>query len=474
MARINLDGGGVDLKGDALGALFARLVDETGNPIGKAQGDTLAVSHDGIPFVGVNDNNYRLLRVDRMGNVGQAGVVPLFDAVFDGTTINAAQLASTNATQTTTQATGSGLALNAGASVAANGSSVALSLRKFSARARGPLIQRTRARFIKGGVNGVAEFGFGDPATNVALPIGAAWQFDAAGILKPILVYNGTTVSGSDVASLIDSTRYYWWDIIVSDDRVTFAVQDPATGLILSEQSLNIGSDAGRMFSVSRLGAFARTYVGATIATAPATQLFIGQMFVGAYDTSLAVPAEIAMASMGLAGDRNPLTGVQTAQQANSAAAASATLSNVAAGYTAIGGRFQFAAPAGAETDFALFGYQVPTGYQLTVKGVSIDTINTGAAVATTATVLEWDIGTATAVSLATAGPIRRGGIGFQSFPIGSAVGVQATPIREKLTTPFIVESGRFFHVILRVPIGTATASQIIRGQVAIDAHWSH
>jgi len=38
--------------------------------------------------------------------------------------------------------------------------------------------------------------------------------------------------------------------------------------------------------------------------------------------------------------------------------------------------------------------------------------------------------------------------------------------------SPITVESGRFFHVILQVPVGTATASQIIRGDVFVDAHW--
>lgn len=35
-------------------------------------------------------------------------------------------------------------------------------------------------------------------------------------------------------------------------------------------------------------------------------------------------------------------------------------------------------------------------------------------------------------------------------------------------TTPEVVESARFLHVILNMPIGTATASQVIRGQVMV------
>lgn len=54
-------------------------------------------------------------------------------------------------------------------------------------------------------------------------------------------------------------------------------------------------------------------------------------------------------------------TAGSTANYANTAAPASATLSNTAAGYTTLGGQFQFAAVAG-ETDYALFAFLVPAG----------------------------------------------------------------------------------------------------------------
>jgi len=64
------------------------------------------------------------------------------------------------------------------------------------------------------------------------------------------------------------------------------------------------------------------------------------------------------MTGMGLSAAQSYTTGL--ANYANSAAPASATLSNTAAGYTTLGGQFQFAAVAGAETDYALFAYTVP------------------------------------------------------------------------------------------------------------------
>lgn len=244
--------------------------------------------------------------------------------------------------------------------------------------------------------------------------------------------------------------------------------------MILNEQTLAIGIDAGRMFATSRIGAFARTYVGGVAATAPATQLFIGQMYVGAYDANLnQSPAEM-QAGMGLGVERNPLTGAQLANAANNVAPTTRALSNTTPGETTLGGKFQFAAPVGSDVlDYLIFGFQVPVGYQFNAKGILIDTVNIGAAVATTATLLEWDIGlNSTAASLATAGIIRLGGVGFQSFPIGAGIGAQATSIGQQFGRPLVCEGGRFIQVILRVPVGTATASQLIRGQVTFDGYW--
>lgn len=129
--------------------------------------------------------------------------------------------------------------------------------------------------------------------------------------------------------------------------------------------------------------------------------------------------------------------------EAEAAAPASATLSNTAAGYTTLGGQFQFAA------------------------------------VATTPTVLQWALGVgSTAVSLATteaaaARAPRRITLGTQAFPVGAAIGADAGKrIDVNLDAPVVVEPGTFLHIILKMPVGTATASQIIRGVVGINAYW--
>jgi hypothetical protein len=172
------------------------------------------------------------------------------------------------------------------------------------------------------------------------------------------------------------------------------------------------------------------------------------------------------------------LEGTQTGNHANSAAPSSASLSNTAAGYTTLGGKWQFAAVGSAETDFALFAYQVPATHRLFVSGVAISAINTGAAVATTASVLEWALGlNSTAVSLATtdSDPVfapRRVQLGLQAFAVAAAIGALAQDLWRTFDQPLIVQPSRYLHLILKCPIGTATGSQVIRGQATIDGYF--
>lgn len=167
--------------------------------------------------------------------------------------------------------------------------------------------------------------------------------------------------------------------------------------------------------------------------------------------------------------------GAQLGNHANSAAPSAATLSNTAAGYTTLGGKFGFAAVAGAETDYALFGYQVPATHRLWIRGVAISAFNFGAAVATTAHTLEWALGlNSTAVSLATTdsdptfGP-RRLQVGAHSLATSAIVGAAFADISRKFEAPLRIEPSRYLHTILRMPVASATSNQVIRGQVAFD-----
>ena len=55
---------------------------------------------------------------------------------------------------------------------------------------------------------------------------------------------------------------------------------------------------------------------------------------------------------------------------------------------------------------------------------------------------------------------------------VGTAIGGNAAPIDVNLDAPLYVAAGTYLHVILRMPVATATAAQIIRGLVLINGYY--
>jgi hypothetical protein len=323
------------------------------------------------------------------------------------------------------------------------------------------------------------DFGFMLPNTATTIPLdGVYFRINSSGVFG-VLNNNATEVTTSAFSSFtLTPNTVNKYVVAVHRDHVEFWINDVLYGTI------NKPTSAGAASFVAALPVgFKQQHTGTTSA---AVQLRVANYNVSCGEFALNRSWNITQAGMGLSSIQGAsgMTQGQTANYANSAAPASATLSNTAAGYTTLGGQFQFAAVAGAETDYALFGYQVTTpttliqGRNLVVRGIHIDTINTGAAVATTATVLQWSLGVgSTAVSLATAEATATRArrvipLGIQSFAIGTAIGAQAQRIDVDLDAAAVVEPGTFLHIILKMPLGTATASQVIRGVVGINAYW--
>lgn len=324
-----------------------------------------------------------------------------------------------------------------------------------------------------GQTNETIEMGLVTHTGATAPTDGLLFRWNSAGEFRAVSVFNSTesqsAVLTSPTASSTHTAAIYrrttGTDFFIDGARVA-AIEDAAQA--------NPVSTRGVPFS-------ARVYVGGS-APSTAPQVLIGPVTVlRCGDADKAWGDKLAAA--GLSNNQAPLTPfAQTANHANSTSPTSATLSNTAAGYTTLGGRWQFAAPAGAATDFALFGYTVPAGYQAYITGIAISACNTGAAVATTATLLDWSIAVdSTAVSLATAdsfgppfstmGP-RRVALGSQGFIVGDAIGKCANDIVRTFAPPLVAEPGRLVHVIVQVPVGTATASQVIRGDVMLTGYF--
>jgi hypothetical protein len=440
------------------------LYNAAGQPITRKHNQARDEALDeGFVMAGANDGNYRHMRTDRTGGVALALNTSLLTECFEGGNLPSARWQAITQTMVATQTSAAGLLFNSGAITTVTTGYFLKSLRSFIKMQRAPLHFKARAR-IGHVANAVAEIGLGDAATfNGAHTNGAYWQYTSGGAVQPVLTYNGVDITGAAVTGL-NPANFYTWDVLMDDDEAIFMVQDTSTGLILAERSIKLPVTQAKLFGATRLFAIARLYnTGAAPASAPL--MVLSTIDIVMLDVMTNKPWKEQMAEAGYGAPYNPVTFAQGAQWANSAAPASATLSNTAAGYATLGGLFQFAAVAGANTDYALFGFQAPTPYAFILDAIDIETWNTGAAVAGTPTLMVWAIGTDQgAVSLA--GGIVRVGLGAQSFPIGAAIGAKAERISQNFDTPLITNPGRFLTVILRMPVGTATASEIFQGLV--------
>jgi hypothetical protein len=143
-----------------------------------------------------------------------------------------------------------------------------------------------------------------------------------------------------------------------------------------------------------------------------------------------------------------------------------------------LGGQGAVIAAVAAATDGIWSSYQVPAatisvpGRRLVVRGIQLDLLNIGAAVATTATAIQFSIAFGhTNVSLATtegaaAKAPRRVALGFANWAVGAGIGQQ--PQAGKLfldlgDAPLFVNPGEHLALVGKFLVGTATASQVIQ-----------
>lgn len=479
--------GGNKLDGDANGSMFTRIKDAVGNSIGKKHRDEILSTSEGIPVMGKNDDVATYLRTDRKGNLIIGNYTPELQENFEGATIHAQKWTATNTTFVPAQSTLGGYNFNNSNLTTVSAVAVLSSQRLFSKFPRVPLQLKTRVRqsLVSGSI---ADIGFGVPTTTTLIvPNGACFRLTTSATIKGVLTINSVEVAISDVLSTVASngntigapldmsnsyytSGYFVYDIILDDDNALFTIQDTSTGEIIGQLSLPVPKAQIKMWGATALPIYHRVYNNTAPSTAP---VFVcTELQVMSLDWNLNPDVSQLAGSLGLSAGRQPFTGVQNENHTNSTAPTSATLSNTAAGYTTLGGRFQFAAVAGAVTDYALFGFTVPAGSRFLCEGIHIELYNTVVPVAVTPTIFEWAMGfNSSAVSLATANIIRRQ-VGVQNLQVGAAVGASATPIDVKFETPEVVESGRFLHVILNMPVGTATATEIFRGTVLIKGRF--
>jgi hypothetical protein len=413
----------------------------------------------------------------------------LWDDSFPHTIFNTSKYWSVSQAAMNVGVAGGALILNSTGLTTSGAAAIVRTYRTFPLLANAPtVIDFAFSLALQPQLLNVAEIGFGIPnaSGNAVTPDGVYMQIDSAGALQLVAAFNGSFTTSGPItlppALAWIANRTYHGKIVLLADSAELYLDDVLVGAVARSAANAAGSLSlaqcshlfARLHNISlttggqKLNVLRWSVTNGDLATnrsLAATRTTMG-------DHALSIPDGTGV---------GPLANI-----VNSTAPVSAALSNTAAGYATLGGNFQFAAVAGAETDYALFAYQVPQPFANTttknfmLTGIDISAFNMGAAVAVTPTLLNWYLGIgSTAVSLATADSTnarapRKRWLGNQAFPVGAGIGATADrDIRvEVADTPLPVEPGTFVHIILRMPVGTATAAQIIRGSVNIKGYW--
>lgn len=411
------------------------------------------------------------------GLLGTGNAVIDWEEGFAASAISPSKWKILSSTMTVTIATPNVVVLNANNTLSANSYALLSSWRTFETGRGSDRVIGWRVRVPSIVLGAVVEIGMMS-ATSTTTPVtGAFFRIDADGILKGVAIDAAGAEVFSSPMSIPDVNTAHEWVIVVGKNVVYFQIDDVIVG------SITTGSVSASPVLAESAPATVRCYNATTTATACQVHLYrsVGAYFGGSYGFS-----DVTLSA--LAGDvaAQGITGASTGSLANwgnSTAPTAASLTNTSPSYGGmLGGQFSFAVIAGAETDYALFGFQVPAltnankASTLLIRSINIDTyisaLTTGAAA-----VLIWGIGFGgSAGSLATTdGPTtkapRRIPVGIQSFESADIVGKQAIPINKTFSQPISVNSGEYFHVILKLPVGTAS-SITLRGVVGIDGSW--
>lgn len=415
-----------------------------------------------------------------------------FQETFSGAALNSAQWSSTVTTMTTAVAAAY-LTLNAGNSVATSAVARVQSYRTFCLAPGGILALTVPIKIAAASVgiaNNTWEAGW-FIATGIAAPTdGVFLRMNASGELKLVASYGGAETQSAAIN--IATVPTGWDGPVLAEhlDREVLLVVTASQVFLWFDDTLIATLDQANSHptftQAQSLPVTFRIYNAAGGAPASTTQLLIGPMSVSTSGLSNTLSIAETATMMGAGGYQGQSGGTMgsTANWANSAAPAAATLSNTTAGYATFGGQFSFATVAGAETDYALFAFLVPAAAanahnkNLMIYGVRIDAVNAGAAVATTATILQWALAVgSTAVSLATAEAATAKArrvipLGIQSWVVGAGIGAPVGSIQHTFAGGVLAEPGTYVHVIVKLPVSTATASQVIRGTVSINAYY--
>ena len=323
--------------------------------------------------------------------------------------------------------------------------------------------------------NTTIDFGmFRRPTAHPAAPTdGMYFRFTSAGLFG-IVNQNGTETSTPVFTFTYQNAKVYQFLITAHERQVQFWIDGILHGTIVTPDA-----NGQPFLSTSLPFSVRHAIVGG--AAGGVMQFFLRDYTVsigGSNFTSVPSTAGSRMygSYQGLSGGTlGTLATYPNSSNPTAAAPANASLTaNLPGG---LGGQGIVTAAVAAATDGIWGSYQNPAGTaavqgrRLVIRGVYVDLVNTGAAVATTATTIQFSLAFGhTAVNLGTGEGVaakapRRVALGFATWPVGAAIGAgpQGGAIfRDFGDAPIFVNPGEFVALVGKFIVGTATASQTI------------
>jgi hypothetical protein len=404
----------------------------------------------------------------------------LFSDTFNATAQNTGNWKHTFTTMTMTQSAGFLNVNAAGTSTVANNSAFLQSWRYFALQGTAPLAVEFTGQFTDyPTANEVFMAGLG-VAVAAAQPVDGVWfQLSSAG-LEGVQRYNsGATVNTTlvaDVSTLPLNTNAKYVAVI-GEREVEWWIDDVLYG------RSEIPNANGQPFLSTSLPVFIQKYNSGTVGSSPNMIVKVGDVSVTLMDlnANMAWANQMASCGLGMQGLNGGTMGSPQVQWANTALPTAAAATNTTAALGAfLGGIFLMNAPAASATDVIIASYQNPVGSvnqtarTMKIRGIKVDCVNSVVAVATTASTfavaVAWggsalSLATAETGSFvtATAKARRIQPIGVISFPVGSAIGAQASGIQFDFEAPLVINPGEYVQIIAKILVGTATATEVFQ-----------
>jgi hypothetical protein len=406
----------------------------------------------------------------------------IFADTFNSATQNTSLWKHAFSTMTMTQSAGFLNVNAAGTSTVATNFAYLQSWRHFTFFGTAPVSVETTLQFDKYPIaNEVLQWGLGVPTGAVDVVDGAWFQLTSAGLIGVIRYNSGTVVTTSLVSSVntlpLNSVSKY--AMVCGEDAIEFWIDDVLYG------EIEIPNAQGQPFLSTSLPYFIQKYNNGVVGTSPNLIAKVGDVTITLMDLASNQTWANQMASIGLGMQmlNGDAAAIQTPQvQWGLSAlptAAAATNSSAALGAFLAGIFLQTTVATGAG-DLIISSYQNPIGgvnrtpRTIKLRGIKIDCVLTGTAIATTpstfALAVVWG---STQVSLATvtadtasfanntAKAARRQPIGVITFPTGAAVGTAAAALQFDFEAPLVINPGEFIQVIQKPLVATSTAGNI-------------